>query len=91
MDQRDRYCPKLSSGENTTKGTGLDRIAGREDPVELCIILVFRSCSYGGVSREVIPAMRNLHIEGSFGYHVWGSTQLVGQDQVRCLSGAVLP
>ena len=35
MDQRDSHCPYLLSSETTAKGTGLERLAGKEDPVEL--------------------------------------------------------
>ncbi len=35
MDQRDSHCPYLLSSETTAKGTGLDALAGKEDPVEL--------------------------------------------------------
>lgn len=35
MDQRDSYCPYLLSSEPTAKGTGLEKSAGKEDPVEL--------------------------------------------------------
>ena len=29
------FCPYLLSGETTAKGTGLEKLAGKEDPVEL--------------------------------------------------------
>jgi hypothetical protein len=35
MDHRDSHCPYLLSSETTAKGTGLESIAGKEDPVEL--------------------------------------------------------
>jgi len=35
MDQRDSYCPYSPSSEATVKGTGLNTIAGQEDPFEL--------------------------------------------------------
>jgi len=35
MDQRDSHCPDLRSGETTARGTGLEELAGKEDPVEL--------------------------------------------------------
>ena len=35
MDQRGSYCPYLLSSETTAKGTGLEKTAGKEDPVEL--------------------------------------------------------
>ena len=35
MDQWDSYCPNLLSSETTAKGTGLEKLAGKEDPVEL--------------------------------------------------------
>jgi hypothetical protein len=35
MDQRDSHCPDLLSSETTAKGTGLEKSAGKEDPVEL--------------------------------------------------------
>ena len=35
MEQRDSYCPYLPSSETTAKGTGLEKTAGKEDPVEL--------------------------------------------------------
>ena len=35
MDQRDSHCPNLHSSERTAKGTGLVKLAGKEDPVEL--------------------------------------------------------
>ena len=31
----DSYCPYLLSSETTAKGTGLEKLAGKEDPVEL--------------------------------------------------------
>ena len=34
MDQRDSYCPYLRSSEPTAKGTGLEKTAGKDDPVE---------------------------------------------------------
>ena len=34
MDQRDSHCPYLLSSETTAKGTGLEKTAGKEDPVE---------------------------------------------------------
>ena len=40
MDQRDSYCPYLLSSETTAKGTGLEKTAGQEDPVELDSILL---------------------------------------------------
>jgi len=35
MDQLDSYCPYLPLGETTVRGTGLTKIKGKEDPVEL--------------------------------------------------------
>jgi len=35
MDQRGSFCPFLLSSETTAKGTGLNVLAGKEDPVEL--------------------------------------------------------
>ena len=35
MEQRDSYCPYIQTGEPTAKGTGLEKLAGKEDPVEL--------------------------------------------------------
>jgi len=35
MDQRDFHCPDLHPGEPTATGTGVVKIAGQEDPVEL--------------------------------------------------------
>ena len=35
MDQRGSFCPYLLSSETTAKGTGLAKLAGKEDPVEL--------------------------------------------------------
>jgi hypothetical protein len=35
MEQRDSHCPYLQSSETTAKGTGLEKSAGKEDPVEL--------------------------------------------------------
>ena len=29
------HCPYLPSSETTAKGTGLEKLAGKEDPVEL--------------------------------------------------------
>ena len=29
------FCPYLLSSETTAKGTGLEKLAGKEDPVEL--------------------------------------------------------
>ena len=48
MDQRGSFCPYLLSSETTAKGTGLDLMAGKEDPVELDSILTLCSGS-GGV------------------------------------------
>jgi len=39
MDQRGSFCPFLLSSETTVKGTGLNVMAGKEDPVELDSIL----------------------------------------------------
>ena len=39
MERRDSHCPYLQTSETTTKGTGLEFIAGKEDPVELDFIL----------------------------------------------------
>ena len=35
MDSRDSLCPQSGASEPTTKGTGLEYSAGKEDPVEL--------------------------------------------------------
>ena len=35
MDKCDSYCPYILSSETTAKGTGLEKTAGKEDPVEL--------------------------------------------------------
>jgi hypothetical protein len=35
MEQRDSRCPYVRAGEPTAKGTGLETLAGKEDPVEL--------------------------------------------------------
>lgn len=35
MEQRDSRCPYVRAGEPTAKGTGLEKSAGKEDPVEL--------------------------------------------------------
>lgn len=35
VHQRGPYCPYLLSSETTAKGTGLEKLAGKEDPVEL--------------------------------------------------------
>jgi hypothetical protein len=32
---KDSHCPYLLSSETTAKGTGLETLAGKEDPVEL--------------------------------------------------------
>ena len=32
--KRDSHCPYLLSSETTAKGTGLEKTAGKEDPVE---------------------------------------------------------
>ena len=34
MDQRGSYCPYLLPSETTAKGTGLEKTAGKEDPIE---------------------------------------------------------
>ena len=49
MDQRDSYCPYLLSSETTAKGTGLEKTAGQEDPVELDSSLALRD-DLGGVA-----------------------------------------
>ncbi|CAK9820534.1 hypothetical protein ANTQUA_LOCUS10664 [Anthophora quadrimaculata] len=40
------FCPYLLSSETTAKGTGLEKLAGKEDPVELDSSLAFthRDC-----------------------------------------------
>ena len=38
MDKRDFFCPFKLSGETTSKGTGLLKTPGKEDPVELDFI-----------------------------------------------------
>ena len=48
MDQRGSFCPFLLSSETTVKGTGLNVMAGKEDPVELDSILTLLS-GIGGV------------------------------------------
>ena len=35
MDQRETYCPYLLPSETTAMGTGMEKSAGKEDPVEL--------------------------------------------------------
>jgi len=35
MDQRDPNCPHLLLSETTAKGTGLEKLPGQEDPIEL--------------------------------------------------------
>ncbi|XP_077258583.1 uncharacterized protein LOC143895387 [Temnothorax americanus] len=35
VKSNDRFCPYLLSSETTAKGTGLEKLAGKEDPVEL--------------------------------------------------------
>ena len=49
MDQRDSHCPYLLSSETTAKGTGLEKSAGKEDPVELDSSLTLSTDSKGVV------------------------------------------
>ena len=35
LKYNDNICPYLLSSETTAKGTGLEKLAGKEDPVEL--------------------------------------------------------
>ena len=47
MDQRGSYCPYSTSSETTARGTGLEKLAGQEDPVAFDSTLELLSESSG--------------------------------------------
>lgn len=64
-------------------------MAGREDPVELCISQMFRRSPCGGGSGELaIAPVRDPHAEGGPGYPAPSQLGNGGQLLVRCLAGA---
>ena len=97
MDQRDSHCPYPPSSETTARGTGLDALAGKEDPVELDSSLIREAARWVQHRREYCAPLRYLHRRSNLTYARTRSYSIVGspsgqrwsgQYQVGSLAGA---
>ena len=95
MDQRDSYCPYLPSSEATVMGTGMNTIAGQEDPVELDSSLILWSsvkdiAQVGDFDRQCNTTAFNCYSTHCVNNNSTDSVSVYSSNEVYCVYTMVI-